>query len=152
MDFLVYIEHDAENLQFYLWYRDYVNRFTDIPVLQKALAPEWTAEKADAQMVAIQKENNSRKLDANAAAVFQGTDFDSRSKVVVTEAGMNGHDPFNTPPPTQHGVTQDSTSLSTTGTSMLFSEDGSTLRSIGTTYNKKAAAAFESAETMQPCE
>ena len=39
MDYLVYIAHDAENLQFYLWYRDYVKRFNRLRENEKALSP-----------------------------------------------------------------------------------------------------------------
>lgn len=41
MDYLVYVEHNAENLQFYLWYQDYCKRFDALPASEKALAPEW---------------------------------------------------------------------------------------------------------------
>lgn len=41
MDYLVYIEHNAENLQFWLWYRDYVRRFDTLPENQKELSPAW---------------------------------------------------------------------------------------------------------------
>jgi hypothetical protein len=47
MDYLVYIEHNAENLQFYLWYKDYVRRFNALPENEKKLSPEWTPEKAE---------------------------------------------------------------------------------------------------------
>jgi hypothetical protein len=39
MDYLVYIAHDAENLQFYLWYRDYEKRFNRLKQNEKALSP-----------------------------------------------------------------------------------------------------------------
>lgn len=41
MDYLVYIEHNAENLQFYLWCKDYARRFDALPEEEKALSPEW---------------------------------------------------------------------------------------------------------------
>src|SRR5579871_4541355 len=40
MDYLVYIEHSAENLQFYLWYQDYARRWNVLPANQRALSPE----------------------------------------------------------------------------------------------------------------
>jgi hypothetical protein len=42
MNFLKYIELSAENLQFFLWYRDYSKRFNELPASEKALSPEWT--------------------------------------------------------------------------------------------------------------
>lgn len=41
MDYLVYVEHNAENLQFFLWYKDYVRRFELLTKDEKALSPEW---------------------------------------------------------------------------------------------------------------
>ena len=49
MDFLKYIEHNAENLQFFLWYKDYVKRFFQMPESRsRNLRPEWTTEQAQA--------------------------------------------------------------------------------------------------------
>jgi hypothetical protein len=47
MDYLVYIEHSAENLQFYLWYRDYVRRWNALPASQRALSPKMRPDLAD---------------------------------------------------------------------------------------------------------
>ncbi|EKG16011.1 Regulator of G protein signaling superfamily [Macrophomina phaseolina MS6] len=41
MDYLVYVTHDAENLQFYLWLQDYTERFHALKPDRKALSPEW---------------------------------------------------------------------------------------------------------------
>lgn len=41
MDYLVYVEHNAENLQFYLWFHDYVLRWEALSDAEKALSPEW---------------------------------------------------------------------------------------------------------------
>jgi len=41
MDYLVYVAHDAENLQFYLWFQDYKKRFDALKPEERALAPEW---------------------------------------------------------------------------------------------------------------
>jgi hypothetical protein len=41
MDYLVYIAHDAENLQFFLWLRDYTERFNALTESQQNLSPEW---------------------------------------------------------------------------------------------------------------
>lgn len=48
MNYLLYIEHSAENLQFFLWYRDYLMRFANLPPSEKALSPLWLDEKFDA--------------------------------------------------------------------------------------------------------
>lgn len=45
MDYLVYVELNAENLQFYLWYKDYVNRWeSEVSAGDKTLSPAWDFE------------------------------------------------------------------------------------------------------------
>ena len=144
MDFLVYIELSAENLQFYLWYQDYVKRFSLLPDSEKALVPEWNAESAEAENVSATKEKwTTKKMPAAAAEVLRGTDFDPK-KPVVTENG-NGHNPFNTPPRTPQGD-RESMAPSTVG----WTEDSSTLRSGQQSYKKKAEQAFAEADALQP--
>jgi hypothetical protein len=46
MDYLVYEEHNAESLQFFLWYYDYLQRWSQLLARQKALSPVWDPEKA----------------------------------------------------------------------------------------------------------
>ncbi|KAK8087075.1 hypothetical protein PG994_002049 [Apiospora phragmitis] len=41
MDYLMYIEYDAECLQFFLWYCDYVERWSLLPQEQKDSSPVW---------------------------------------------------------------------------------------------------------------
>ncbi|KAJ9141832.1 Regulator of G protein-like protein [Pleurostoma richardsiae] len=45
MDYLVYEEHDAEPLQFFLWYCDYIERWSQLLPRQKALSPAWDPRK-----------------------------------------------------------------------------------------------------------
>jgi hypothetical protein len=151
MNFLLYIENSAENLQFYLWFRDYSKRFDELPEDEKKLSPEWVHEQPKAKVtqskaisdVDISAEDK-RKADAEVAAAIKGTDFDTKVKLTVTEIG---HNPFNTPPRTPVG---DRVSIdpSTSG----WNEDSSTLMSsTATSHAKKAANAFETAQTLQPC-
>jgi len=46
MDYLVYEERNAESLQFFLWYYDYLQRWSGLLLRQKALSPVWDPEKA----------------------------------------------------------------------------------------------------------
>ncbi|CAK7223572.1 hypothetical protein SCUCBS95973_005224 [Sporothrix curviconia] len=49
MDYLYYVEHRAENFQFFLWYCDYVERWSRLLPHQRQLAPIWgPAEAAEA--------------------------------------------------------------------------------------------------------
>lgn len=41
MEYLVYVSHDAENLQFWLWYQDYSHRFFAASKYEQALSPPW---------------------------------------------------------------------------------------------------------------
>ncbi|MCJ1441089.1 MAG: hypothetical protein MMC23_001575 [Stictis urceolatum] len=44
LDYLIYVAHDAENLQFYLWVQDYKRRFNALSESEKALSPEWKVD------------------------------------------------------------------------------------------------------------
>ena len=41
MGYLLYVSHDAENLQFFLWLQDYTQRFQAAPRSEQALSPPW---------------------------------------------------------------------------------------------------------------
>ncbi|KAK3986224.1 hypothetical protein QBC44DRAFT_297466 [Cladorrhinum sp. PSN332] len=45
MNYLCHVEHNAENLQFFLWYSNYVQRWSQLLPRQKALSPAWDPEK-----------------------------------------------------------------------------------------------------------
>lgn len=144
MNYLIYIEHAAENLQFFLWYRDYAERFAILPLREKALAPEWTISQAEAEVVAAQTQGvGQKKLSPETAALFKGTDFAPGSKVTVSEYAGN---PFNTPPMTP---------TVETAASIFSSEQGdgkSTTVGSNITHTTKAAGAFENADLKwQPC-
>lgn len=148
MNYLVYIEHTAENLQFFLWYRDYCKRFEDLPMNEKALSLWWNAEQPE-----LEAQNNpagqgaKQPIGEDAAAVFKGTDFAAPVTGVV-EVKSN---PFTTPPRTPVGDRESGTPLEP-----AWSDNASTLNgSSGTekSHHKKAAGAFEAADVkFQPCE
>jgi hypothetical protein len=143
MDFSKYIERNPENLQFYLWYRDYLKRFENLPDGERSLAPEWTVERAAAEAETARLEEKPKKMNPTAAAVLKGTDFDSKTpKAAVSEVHP---DPFKDPPRTPN-TERDSVAPSSAG----WNDDTSTLK---TPMNpgKTAAAAFESVDAPQPC-
>jgi hypothetical protein len=143
MDFSKYIERNPENLQFYLWYRDYLKRFETLPDRERSLAPEWTVERAAAEAEAARLEEKPKKTNPTAAAVLKGTDLDSKtSKAAVSEVHP---DPFKDPLRTPN-TERDSVPPSTAG----WNDDNSTLK---TPMNpgKAAAAAFDSVDAPQPC-
>src|ERR1700761_3646087 len=94
MNYLLYIEHSAENLQFYLWYQDYRNRFEQLPASEKALAPAWSQATAEAEAAGQAATNRpAKKINREFAEAFKGTDFADGQPKGTTENG----DPFTTP-------------------------------------------------------
>ena len=45
MGYLLYVAHDAENLQFYIWLQEYTKRFDKSPSAEQALSPPWVEDK-----------------------------------------------------------------------------------------------------------
>lgn len=146
MNYLVYIEYSAENLQFFLWYRDYVKRFNELPRSERTLAPEWTAEQAEADTLTSQATAAAATqipISKEAAAILNGSDFVVPS---VSMVELKSSDPFHTPPRTP----------TTTGSIAQFespeSEHGSTAKNPGKSFQHKAAGAFAEADLKwQPC-
>ncbi|GAP90200.1 putative regulator of G protein signaling superfamily [Rosellinia necatrix] len=129
MNYLVYIEHAAENLQFFLWYRGYVKRFRAAPDSELALAPEWTQEMEEDTIARIQKDaaSQAKKGLPTAIDIFKGTDFEKAREVHV-----ESRDPFSTPP------------RSSAGDNSSFSGSQTTINS------SQAADAFTAAGAKQP--
>jgi len=146
MNYLIYIEHSAENLQFFLWFRDYQKRFSDLPPSERALAPEWSVEQAEAdsnQAPVLSKQ----QMSIETAAVFKGTDFAGPT----ANAAEVKHNPFNTPPRTPNGDRE-----SLTPSEPAWSDNASTVNSQNPSthknFAKKAAGAFDGADVKwQPC-
>jgi len=138
MNFLKYIELSAENLQFYLWFRDYSKRFNELPDSEKALSPEWTSE------MSVPNEVQPAKQPTNALAttMLQGTDFASDTRMTSSDKGESN--PFFTPPRTP-------TSLGKRDVSLTSYDDS--LDTDKATHTRRAAGAFESAGLRwKPCE
>ena len=141
MKYLLYIEHSAENLQFYLWYQDYVKRFQGTKASDIKLAPEWTKEMESGVAAKLQKqatENSRHPEKAAAADLFKGTDFD----VKVDDALEVEVDPFSTPPPSAAGSHRDDDAASFAASSQPSSVP---------TYRSQASEAFVSVGVATPC-
>jgi hypothetical protein len=138
MNYLIYIEHAAENLQFFLWYRDYAKRFHDAPKSEKPLAPEWTQAMEDETVAKIQKDaaDNQRKLSKVTAEIFKGTDFEKGPDgLIEIKDSVTSPDPFTTPPRTP-GSRDDSSTHFTS--------------SHVTSYRSQAIDTFTAAGIKQP--
>ncbi|KAF4994966.1 hypothetical protein FGRMN_5457 [Fusarium graminum] len=140
MSYLIYVEHAAENLQFYLWFQDYEKRFNTNPTTDVKLAPEWTKIMQDEAIMKIKKEQvEKRRKEPEAATIFKGTDFEKKASG-QDRSMSNVLDPFATPPQSSKG---DRASMSTTGASF-------TMTSNGASHQSQASDAFQGAGVQQP--
>ncbi|KAH7037129.1 uncharacterized protein B0I36DRAFT_345293 [Microdochium trichocladiopsis] len=132
MNYLVYIEHSAENLQFFLWYRDYKERFMSADTADLSLAGEWTQEMEDETVAKLQKDAAERmKKEPAAADIFKGTDFEKGR-----DGAIDNKDPFGTPP--RSARSDDDRSFV------------SGAHSATSTQHTKASDAFKNAGVKQP--
>lgn len=82
MDYLVYVARDAENLQFYLWFRDYRRRFDALRPAEQALAPDWTFDPA------LLEEDGADGVGAANADHESAADTTTRSAAITFEKGV----------------------------------------------------------------
>lgn len=143
MNYMIYIEHSAENLQFFLWYRSYLNRFHSANTVDLALAPEWTQDQQNEAFTKLQQEHRDglKRDPANVAGVFRGTTFEKKGNSGLDRPSpifsANGTNPFMTPPQTPS---------EREGGSIGFG-----VRSHATTYRSLASETFASAGVKTPC-
>ncbi|EXF81126.1 hypothetical protein CFIO01_07217 [Colletotrichum fioriniae PJ7] len=62
VDYLVYVEQDAEPLQFFLWYCGYVHSWTTLAPEQRALAPRWDPDRGRKLTSKERRAKNSSKV------------------------------------------------------------------------------------------
>lgn len=140
MNYLIYVEHAAENLQFFLWYRDYEKRFKTANSADLALAPEWTQAMEDETIAKIRKENlGQRRREPAAAEMFKGTDFEKPAREPFADTGNSN--PFSTPPTSSSGYEEGS----------LYSGQNHSPSTYTSSYKTQAAEAFQAAGAKQPC-
>ncbi|GKT47048.1 uncharacterized protein ColSpa_07229 [Colletotrichum spaethianum] len=86
MDYLVYVEQDAEPLQFFLWYCSYVHEWTTaLTPEQRALAPRWDADRGRKLSSRERRAKNKSKV-SNILAML-----DDESEHQAKTAGGRGH-------------------------------------------------------------
>ncbi|KAF6827067.1 hypothetical protein CPLU01_09331 [Colletotrichum plurivorum] len=134
MNYLIYIELAAENLQFFLWHKDYTKRFQEANTSDLALAPEWTAAQETEILQRLFKEKSERMRKKPGQDIFKGTDFEKNTGTAT--AVIEDGNPFSTPPRTPN----DQESVYT----------GSNGVSNAETYRSQANDAFASVGTKQP--
>lgn len=150
MNYLRYIEHAAENLQFFLWYRNYVRKFDQLPQSERALSPEWTMSQAESEALAGQSQTRQMKVSADTAAALKGTGLESTPRIGETEK----NNPFYTPPRTPSDETR-RVVTSTDDSSNGYNSSGTGWMSATTNSDnikKKAEGAYDDAGLKwQPC-
>lgn len=138
MNYLIYVEHSAENLQFFLWLKDFEKRFAEAKTSDISLAPEWTQEMEDEAIAKLQKEKRGAlRREQPGAEIFRDTDFEKGGDQANPAVEPN---PFNTPPQSPRAA-QDQNSPVTSR------HGGSTAAS----YRSQANGAFAAAGAPKPC-
>ncbi|RFU72422.1 regulator of g signaling superfamily [Trichoderma arundinaceum] len=144
MNYLVYVEHAAENLQFYLWYKDYEKRFAEAKPSDVALAPEWTQAMEDEAVARVRKDqvDKMKREPATVTAVFKGTDFEKQT-------GDKKSNPFNTPPRSANGIS-DNDSLTASWEVMTSGGASNNQPASNPSSRTQATDAFQSAGARLP--
>ncbi|KIW03286.1 uncharacterized protein PV09_05499 [Verruconis gallopava] len=93
MNYLIYVAHDAETLQFYLWLQDYTKRFNALRKEEQALSPEWKATAA----VNETKERNAR-AKASVSSLNELTTSDKVTSNRMSELIPGANELFADPP------------------------------------------------------
>lgn len=145
MNYMKYIEHDAENLQFFLWFRDYCQRFENLPASEKALSPAWTTAQVESDAQAV-KSARGKRVDPVIASVLRGTDFgDGIAQPVIS---MEKRDPFQDSARTPS--TEDRREMVSSDYSSSF-EDEKTLDSQFSLSQKADEAFGDAGMKWKPC-
>lgn len=153
MNYLVYIEHGAENLQFYLWLRDYVQRFENLPPGDAALAPVWTPEQAEAATHKTTSEKPHISEDTEELLdrrLFGKEPIVTESEVPLTPDTTPPRNPFSMPPAESSESDTDMVP-SRGGASHWDGSEVSMTPSVKQNHQKIAEKAFASANVrLQP--
>ncbi len=148
MNYMQWIERSAENLKFFLWLRDYTERFNNLKDSDKLLSPEWTFEQNEAALAAVPTSASGPEKQNATNDMFKGTDFDDSKKRVDAE---NSEDPFGTPPRTP---ADEAARRSFSGQPWSHAQSESSSGVPSTTAESRrvqAGEAFESVGLKQPC-
>ncbi|MCJ1311562.1 hypothetical protein MMC25_005235 [Agyrium rufum] len=147
MNYLIYIERAAENLQFFLWYRDYIKRFDNLPNNEKVLSPLWNPSVPDPDADKGRTQEGTKVVSEEAKAIFKGTNF-AQPQIRISEVPAN---PFYTPPGTPNAEKRRESEV--LSLNHPWSDAGSTIQStIGPkSYRSQASKAFEAMDVkIQP--
>ncbi|KXT02696.1 hypothetical protein AC579_3796 [Pseudocercospora musae] len=134
MNYLKYIEYSAENLQFFLWFRDYAARWETLKESEKALAPEWSISADTDNTIAPTR---PKRVAPHIAELLNKTDFGDSPKPTMDRA-----DPFNTPP---KSLSFDSKRERASDSASSVSDEQTLLGSANSNHRALTEQAFEEA-------
>lgn len=149
--YMIYVEHGAENLQFFLWHKDYTERFEKLPESEKVLSPEYKHPTVVPEALVRPRLFGKGNSEKKAAAKIIETAFDMAEKEQnhspqLAPPSPSWSNPFNTPPTTPDDA-------SSKYGSQLTPFDSVVGTSIGNIDHKAVAmGAYQSANVkVQPC-
>jgi hypothetical protein len=144
MNYLKYIEYSAENLQFFLWHRDYTARWEALKESEKALAPEWKPANVDSDGLILPSPVRPKRVAPQIMEVLKNTDFADQPKGFTA-------DTCYVHTPSKSGSFEDKRDLgSEYGSS--FGDDKTLLSSSASVQRTIADQAFEDAGMKwKPC-
>jgi hypothetical protein len=141
MDFLMYIEHSAENLQFYLWFKDYIKRFENLPANERALSPEWTQALEEVEVANFRNQQKEKPLAVEANAILRGQDM----APAPVNSQSDRRNPFGDSQVELEKSSLESAEPPRTGVA-------GTIGTMRTNWSKDASSVFEDAGCkFQPC-
>ena len=110
MDYLFYVEHNAEPLQFFLWYLDYIQRWSKLLPRQKALSPPWDPEQAAEPQSRFVKYSHKRERSLKMSKVISIMEMDSELSLAES---LSSDDPSRLPNPSPSPTTATATTTTT---------------------------------------
>jgi hypothetical protein len=112
MDYLKYVSHDAENLQFYLWLQDYTKRFNELKASEKSLSPEWKPTEEEKKAEEQTTRRSKKGLHNHGVAEINFDNLDAAEKGSHNSAinlkelkRVQSVATFSEPPPTSYAAT-----------------------------------------------
>ncbi|KAH8687866.1 regulator of G protein-like protein [Tricladium varicosporioides] len=93
MDYLIYVEHNAENLQFFLWYKDYCKRFDTLSEKDKALSPPWIPDTTEIPELTRDEKEKKWKSNRDAMAKIMDSGYDKKSPTFSSDSETDPSSP-----------------------------------------------------------
>ena len=93
MEYLVYVAHDAENLQFYLWHQEYTKKFDALPEAVQCLSPRWENNMASPSLGRVGAGRIRQETASSDGAKELGTFFYDSSNDSPTSATSSAASP-----------------------------------------------------------